>query len=79
MIALLLPASLPSSITEKPVSLISVQQRAQAACSFLKTLYSPTLQLVKEKVNSTTYYIASDNLLAQRALSTCDPGTSRAT
>jgi hypothetical protein len=50
----------------------------QAACSYLKNLYSPSLQLVRSSQNSTIYYIASDNLLVESAISSCDPTTSKA-
>ncbi len=53
----------------------SVQPRVQMACSFLKALYNPSLRLVKEAPTRNIYYIASDNLLAQRALETCSPDT----
>ncbi len=48
------------------------------ACSFLKGLYNPSLGLVRSGPNSRVYYIASDNLLAEKALSSCDPTVSKA-
>jgi len=52
-------------------------ERVQLACGFLRTLYNSTLGLVRETSDSTRYHIASDNLLAQKALRPCD--TSMAT
>jgi hypothetical protein len=43
------------------------------ACQFLLSLYNSTLQLVRETPSSNTYWIASDNLLAQGTLSQCNP------
>ncbi|HYU55019.1 MAG TPA: hypothetical protein VEL71_02245 [Candidatus Dormibacteraeota bacterium] len=50
----------------------------QAACSFLKSLYNQSLGLVRSTSNSNIYYIASDNLLVEKAFSSCDPTTSQA-
>ncbi len=82
LLTLLLTLSLPLANTPpplaeaQPLTLSNIQQKFQAACSFLKSLYNPTLQLVKETPSSHVYYIASDGLLAKRALATCDPTTS---
>ena len=46
-----------------------VQQRVSLACSFLKNLYNPSLGLVRVTSNSNVYYISSDNILAEKALS----------
>jgi hypothetical protein len=48
------------------------------ACKFLKALYNPALGLVQENLGSQTYHIASDNLLAQKAVESCDPQTAAA-
>ncbi len=53
-------------------------QKTQAACSFLKSLYNSSLGLVRSTPNSSIYYVASDNLLVVRAISSCDPTTSQA-
>ena len=50
----------------------------QAACSFLKSLYNTSLGLVRSTSNSNIYYVASDNLLVEKAFSSCDPTTSQA-
>jgi hypothetical protein len=50
----------------------------QLACSFLKSLYNPSLGLMRSTPSSNVYYIASDNLLAEKALSSCDPTISQA-
>lgn len=55
-----------------------VQQRTQAACQFLKSLYNPTLQLIRTTPSSNLYYISNDNLLAIRAINSCDPTASQA-
>jgi hypothetical protein len=47
------------------------------ACQFLLSLYNSTLQLVRETPSSNTYWIASDNLLAQGTISQCDPTLTR--
>jgi len=76
----LLGTSLSASAFAQPVSSGLVQEKLQLACSFLKSLYNPTLQLVRTTPNSSVYYIASDNLLAEKALSSpsCDPRISQA-
>jgi hypothetical protein len=50
-----------------------VQSRVQAGCVFLDKLYNSTLNLVREYSTSSTYWVASDNLLAQEALKSCAP------
>ena len=47
------------------------EEKIQLGCSYLQSLYNPALQLVRETSGSNTYHIASDNLLAQRALLAC--------
>jgi len=49
-----------------------VGQRIMAACQFLISLYNPALQLVKTTPYANVYYIASDNLLAQKAVAHCN-------
>lgn len=65
-------------VAGQPVSSSLLQQKTQAACSFLKSLYDPSLRLVRSTPNSNVYYIASDNILAERAISYCDQATSQA-
>jgi len=74
----LLWSSLTFSAVAKSVSSSLLQLKLQAACYFLKSLYNPSLQLVRSTPNSSVYYIASDNLLAERAISSCDPIISHA-
>src|SRR2546422_5135477 len=45
--------------------------RVTRACSFLDSLYNPSIHLVRETPSNHTYWIASDNLLAQQALQGC--------
>jgi len=46
-----------------------------AACNFLSSLYNAKLGLLSETLGNHTYWISSDNLLAERALELC-PSTS---
>jgi len=63
-----------SSLTGPVIGQLStnVQQRIMAACEFLISLYNPALQLVKTTPSSNVYYIASDNLLAKKAVVYCN-------
>ncbi len=70
-------ATAPTAVVEQNISSIDIQQRIQSACTFLQSLYNPALQLVRETPSSNIYHIASDNLLAQKALATCNPTTSQ--
>ena len=45
--------------------------RVSRACTFLDSLYNPSIHLVIETPSSHVYWIASDNLLAQQALQEC--------
>jgi len=45
--------------------------RITKACAFLDSLYNPSIHLVRETPSNQTYWIASDNLLAQEALQEC--------
>jgi len=45
--------------------------RVSRACAFLDSLYNPSVHLVRETTSNHTYWIASDNLLAQEALQEC--------
>src|SRR3989454_6864218 len=45
--------------------------RITRACTFLDSLYNPSVHLVRETPSNHTYWIASDNLLAQQALQEC--------
>ena len=45
--------------------------RVTRACAFLDSLYNPSVHLVRETLSNQTYWIASDNLLAQQALQEC--------
>src|SRR6267143_275314 len=45
--------------------------RVSRACTFLDSLYNPSVHLVRETPSNHTYWIASDNLLAQQALQEC--------
>src|SRR5437867_815336 len=74
---LLLLSSL-SPTAAQPVSSGLLTQKTQAACSFLKSLYNPSLGLVRSTPNSSIYYIASDNLFVEKAFSSCDRTTSQA-
>ena len=74
----ILGSTISTPAAAQPVSSTVLAQKAQAACSFLKNLYNPSLGLVRSTPNSSTYYIASDNLLVEKALSSCDPTTSQA-
>ena len=76
--ATLLSVSLSTTTAAQPVSSSLLAQKTQAACSFLKSLYNPSLMLVRGTPNSGIYHIASDNLLVEKALSSCDPATSQA-
>jgi len=76
--ATLLSVSLSTTTAAQPVSSSLLAQKTQAACSFLKSLYNPSLGLVRSTPNSSIYYIASDNLLVEKAFSSCDPTTSQA-
>ena len=45
---------------------------------FLKSLYNPSLGLVRSTPDSCVYYIAGENLLVEKAISSCDPTISQA-
>ena len=62
----------------QPIASSLLNQKLQAACSFLKSLYNPSLGLVRSTPNGSIYYVASDNLLVEKAFSSCDPRTSQA-
>ena len=64
----LLGSTLSTPVLSQPVPSSLLTQKLQAACSFLKSLYNPALGLVRSTPNSSVYYIASDNLLAEKAL-----------
>ena len=49
-----------------------VGQEVMAACEFLISLYNPALQLVRTTPSTNLYYIASDNLLAKKAVAYCN-------
>jgi hypothetical protein len=83
LLVILFSATLLASLTStpvvaQPVSSSLLQQKTQLACSFLKNLYNPMLQLVRTTPTSNVYYIATDNLLAVKALSSCSLATSQA-
>jgi len=69
---------LPSIAVAHPVSSTLLQEKTELACSFLKNLYNPSLGLVRSTPSSTIYFIANDNILAERALLACDPTISQA-
>jgi hypothetical protein len=73
-----LGSHLSTPVVAQPVSSDLLQQKMQLACSFLKSLYNPSLQLVRSTPFSNVYYIASDNLLAEKALLSCDRTISQA-
>jgi len=73
-----LGSGLSASSFAQPVSSSLLQEKMQLGCSFLKSLYNPSVQLIRSTPSSNVYYIASDNLLAEKALSTCDHTTSKA-
>ncbi|TMI24833.1 hypothetical protein E6H36_07855, partial [Candidatus Bathyarchaeota archaeon] len=60
-----LGTSLSASAFAQPVSSSLVQEKLQLACSFLRSLYNPWLQLVRSTANSSVYYVTSDNFLAE--------------
>ncbi len=76
--ATLLGSALSTLPSAQPVSSGLLGQRTQAACSFLRSLYNPSLELVRGTPNSSVYYVASDNLLVEKAISSCDLTTSKA-
>src|SRR2546427_4306996 len=81
LLPILFSASFPGSVLSapavaQPVSSSLLQQKLQVACSFLKSLYSSSLGLVKSTPDGRIYYVASDNLLAEKAISSCDRTTS---
>ena len=76
--ATVLLSALSTLAAAQPVSSSLLAQKTQAACSFLKSLYNPSLGLVRNIPKSSIYYIASDNLLVEKALSSCDPTTGQA-
>lgn len=78
LFATLLGSALSISAAAQPVTSGLLQQKTQAACSFLKSLYNPSLGLVRSTPNSNVYYIASDNLLTEKAISYCDSTISQA-
>jgi hypothetical protein len=78
LFSLTLPGNILLMAAGQPVSSSLVEQKMQLACSFLKGLYNPSLQLVRSTPSSNVYYIASDNLLAAKALLMCDKTISQA-
>ena len=74
----LLGSAIATPASAQPVSSSHLEQKTQAACSFLESLYNPSLGLVRSTPNSSIYYIASDNLFVEKAFSSCDPTTSQA-
>jgi hypothetical protein len=74
----LLSASLSAPAFAQPVASGLLHEKLQLACSFLKNLYNSSLQLVRSTPNSSVYYIANDNLLAEKALASCEPTISHA-
>jgi len=74
----LLGSAIATPASAQPVSSSHLEQKTQAACSFLESLYNPSLGLVRSTPNSSIYYVASDNLLVVNAISSCDPTTSQA-
>jgi hypothetical protein len=68
----LVVSALSSPAFGQPVSSTLVKDKIQAACLFLQNLYNPALGLVRSTANNTVYYIASDNILAARALTACN-------
>jgi hypothetical protein len=72
LFAVLLLVGASSPVFGQPVSATFTQNRIQAACLFLENLYSPSLGLVRSSPTSTVYYIASDNILAAKALAECN-------
>ncbi len=64
-----------SATAEHTFNLDLTEEKIHMGCSYLQSLYNPALQLVRETSGSNTYHIASDNLLAQRALLECSNAT----
>lgn len=73
LILLILPLSATVNNVAGGYGKRTVQTSILRACQFLLSLYNSTLQLVRETPSSNTYWIASDNLLAQGTLSQCNP------
>jgi hypothetical protein len=73
-----LGSTLSTPAVAQPVSSSLLQQKIEVACSFLKSLYNPSLGLVRSTPDGSIYYVASDNLLVERAISSCDSAISRA-
>jgi len=73
--ATLLGGTMSTPAAAQPVSSNLLAQKMQAACSFLNSLYNPPLGLARTTPNSNIYYIASDNLLVEKALSPCNSTT----
>ncbi|HYY92139.1 MAG TPA: hypothetical protein VE955_09135 [Candidatus Dormibacteraeota bacterium] len=72
-LSILLVLTTIAPVLGQPVSSTLIQQRIQSACGFLENLYRPDLGLLKTTATSSPniFYIASDNLLAQKALMHC--------
>src|SRR3989454_2790264 len=62
---------LPVAFVIRDVRATERDARVTRACSFLDSLYNPSIHLVRETPSNHTYWIASDNLLAQQALQGC--------
>lgn len=67
----------PVTASGGPYRLQIRQSSTQRACSFLSSLYNDTLHLASDTPPSHTYYVSSDNLLAQAALAQCNPTISQ--
>lgn len=60
-----------SVVPVRAIETSEVRERIERACGFLLSLFSQTLGLVRETLSRHVYYVASDNLLAWRALEIC--------
>lgn len=74
LLAFIVLASLESASAQSIVyqNLPQLDNRIEEACRYLRTLFNPALGLIRETNGSQTYHVASDNLLAQKALESCD-------
>ena len=76
MVLLLSSTVLGSARANVKVEAPQLDQRVSMACNFLSSLYDQSIHLLRETSPGNTYYVASDNLLASKALETCNPSLS---
>ena len=73
IVSILLVSLAPGTVAGHGYNSATIQSSIQRACSFISGLYNYTLHLVGSTPSSHTYYVSSDNLLAQAALAQCNP------